>query len=187
MCMYLWVFLYVCSFLFQTPKSSVACVFLLIQLYIRSSVPLVIMRPDGLWQSKPRNISCRCWQSISDGSGACATVSIFIIWFVIPSDSWYSNHCSDHSPNARPHRPTPHPNPPKAVPPFQQFSGKCDDYKSFDLIAPCSLSLLPSRLLSPSTLHISLPTRPLYSSQCSPLNQNIFCAASKMFGHPIIL
>lgn len=38
-----------------------------------------------------------------EGGGACAAVSIFIIWFVICLDSCYGNHCSNHCTGSRPH------------------------------------------------------------------------------------
>ena len=129
----------------QSPRGGADEVFHLIQLCIRFSVPPVIMTPDGLWQSRPGNISSWCRQSISDGSGACATVSIFIIWFVIRSDSCYSNHCGDHS--ASPDPGLPSPSPPTTAPAFQQFPAKCVDYKKFVLIAPLlplSLNSLPA-------------------------------------------
>lgn len=40
-----------------------------IQLCISDSLPLVMMLPDDLWQTRPNKISPQFWQSISDGGG----------------------------------------------------------------------------------------------------------------------
>lgn len=138
------------------------------------------MTPDGLWQTKPDNISSWCWQSISDSSEVCAAVSIFIIWFVILSDSCYSNHCCDHSASHDPSFPLP-----KSSQDFSTISiilCQMRRLKTLVLFAP----LLPLSLSSlVADCHLWLGNTHPYSTLSPP--RNIFPAASKMFGHPIIL
>lgn len=170
----------VCLFVFShIPGISADEVFLLIQLCIRFSVPLVIMTPDGLWQTRPGNISSWFWQSISDGGGVRATVSVFIIWFVIRSDSCYSNHCSNHS--------TSH-DPQILQGLFQHFNNCLTNATTTKVYLNCtiapSVTLSPGRWLSPLTWYITrLPTK---QPPPSPY-WNVLPAASKMFGQPIIL
>ena len=150
-------------------------VFVLIQLCIRFSVPLVIMMPDGLWQTRPGIIRSWSWQSISDSGGVCAAVSIFIIWFVIPSDSCYSNHCTAITPSTT--TPAPTPPPPRILPGlFHHFNNSPPNVTATKVWINCtpapSVTLLPRPSLLAVTfdfMHNSPPPSP------PPLLNYIFC------------
>lgn len=78
------------------------------ELCVSVSVPPVMVLPDERWQARLGNISRRFlainfrWRAGGWG-GACAALSIFVIWFVICSDSCYGNHCGNHGAGRDPH------------------------------------------------------------------------------------